>query len=292
MAWLDRASRPEPDTRGDFEEPAFVQAAVSSSVEGLAISGVSGVLSATAASMAGLYVEKKSKSEVLSLLTGVGVGATLSAITAASGGPAAMTTRAMTGALLGAFETLGGNRRARVRDAGDASMISGLYLHGPAKMAAGIASAAAQRWGPQSSPRARMLVGGLLGASLGAGLAAVGYTPVGVLPAALVSGTAGAVGLFFGPRYAQFFRNVGKRTGGALDRGLQTAGLTHKPLPPRIRNTLGALPAGVGSEALKVAIYADGGPLSIVVGGLAAGIQMGDIYLRADAKNAPAREPR
>jgi len=42
--WLDRMSKPQENTRGDFDKPAYSQAVLNGSIEGFALGGIKGAI--------------------------------------------------------------------------------------------------------------------------------------------------------------------------------------------------------------------------------------------------------
>jgi len=193
--------------------------------------------------------------------------------------------RAVSGALLGAFQTLGSGRLATVRDSSDGgAMLAGLLMRGPSKVAAGIAAAIAARWIDGVHPAKEAALAAGLGVAMGVGLSAIGFSPLSTLASAVACGAAAGGGVVIGPRFSQLVRNLGKDAGTGIERGLRGTGVIAGPLPATTRNCLGALPAGLASEAVKGLLYADGSPVGIVLGGIGAAVQLVEIYANASPK--------
>lgn len=275
--WLDKMSLPQPSTEGNFDGPAWFQAGFQSAVEGFYLGGLGGSVGALSASLTGVFVGEKTGHNALGVLAGAATAGTVLGALAHAGGPAAMTTAAIGGSLLGAFVTYRGHSLSRVRDAcGNSAMLAGPFIHGPAKVACGIAAATALRI--SDKPHVQMLVGAGLGAALGGALGAVGFGPLGPLWGAVVSGAAAGIGTRFGPRFSQFFRNTTLHFGDAVDNGAQKVGLTDTPMSRRTRNMIGTLPSSFIKEGVRGAILADLNPLAFVLGGISETIQQMDIF--------------
>jgi len=288
VRWSDEMSRPYPSTEGNFEGPAWFQAGFQSAVEGFYLGGLAGSAGALTASMAGVFVGHKTHSQLLGVTTGAAVGAGIMAGIASFTGPAGTATAAITGGLLGGFVTFRGNRFSRVRDsAGNAAMLAGPFMHGPAKVAAGLGAATAQRL--TSNPRAQMAIGAAVGAGIGAALGAVGFTPLGIVGSAVVSGIAGGIGPRFGPRFSQFFRNISMKFGDYVDKGAQKVGLIKEPMGRKSKNVIGCLPSSFIKEGTRGAILADLSVSAFILGGIAEAVQQIDIFW--NQKNADEDDP-
>lgn len=282
ISWVDRKSSPEDDTHGDLASPAYLQAAVGAGLEGLALMGWSGALGSSAASLAGVAVEEWTGSGSLAVATGAVVGATMCSLPAVAGGLPVFMQKAVCGALLGVFQTLGSGKVAAVRDASDGgAMLAGVMMRGPAKVAAGIASALSMRLVEGQHPGREAALAAALGVGIGVGLSAVGMGSMSLAGAGLMCGAAAGGGVLVGPRYAQMVRNLGKDAGTAIEHQMRGARVLHGPLTPAVRNSLGAVPAALASEAAKGLLYADGDPTGMLLGALSAAIQLVETYAKA-----------
>jgi len=281
--WLDSTSSPQPDTHGDFAGPAYVPAAVVGLLQGFALSGVAGGITSCSAGLAGVLLEGKTGSNWLGVAAGVGVGAAVAAITFPGG---TLLTKAITGALLGAFQVYRGNQHADVRGAGTfGAMLAAIMIQGPLKVAAGIASAAAEHMA-SDNPLKKAAVGAAIGAALGLALCASGMLPLNLLTSALVSGGAGAIGPVVGPRYTQMFRNLSKSFGGAFEAGLGKIGVVNSPMPWKLRNCLGALPSSVLKEGLNGYIYSDGRLSGLIAGSVMDATQQVAVFIYSRTRSA------
>lgn len=283
VEWLDKKSSPAPHTHGDLPEASYVQAAIGGAVEGLALGGISGSVSASLASLAGIYVERRTGNGWAGLAAGVAAGTALGAGVAWATGRPDILARSVAGGLLGGFETLGGAATAHVRDASDMGAVAaGIFLPGASKAAGGVASALATRYGSDLHPATRAAVGAALGAGLGAAFGALGGCSVspGFLMAASAFG--GGFGPLVGPRFGQFIRNVSQDTGRVMESGLMKTGILKKPLSPAMAGCLGALPAGMLSEFGKSYVYSDGNVLGLLLGGVSQAVQLADIFTNSN----------
>lgn len=293
VQWLDEYTSPRDATSGDFKKASYFQATFQGGTEGFYLMGPLGAVAGAGSAVAGTVVGNKTNSRLLGVLTGAGVGAALACATAALTGVPLVQT-AMLGGLLGSFQTIRSDGLSKIRDSGgNATMVSAFFVPGPAKMAGGIGAAAGARF---QHPAAQALVGAATGAAMGAGLAAIGFAPVGVAVAAVGSGLAGAVGPFIGPRFSQFFRNLAEDIGKGVSKGLVKIGVMDEPMKDKPANAVGAVPAAFIKEGMRGFQLSDGGLAGFVVGGIMESIQQAHIMFfsgkdkeeAAEAPKAPA----
>ncbi len=283
IEWLDKKSSPAPHTHGDLPEASYVQAGIGGAVEGFALGGFTGGVSACLSSVAGIWVERQTGNGWAGMAAGVVAGAALGAGVAWATGQPDVLARSVAGGLLGAFETLGGAATAHVRDASDMGAVAaGLFLPGASKAAGGVASALATRYGADLHPATRAALGATLGIGLGAAFGALGGATVSPAVLMAASGFGGAFGPMVGPRFGQLIRNVSQDTGHAIESGLMKSGLIQQPLAPAMAGCLGALPAGMLSEFGKSWVYSDGSILGLVLGGVSQAVQLADIFTNSN----------
>lgn len=286
LEWLDRKSSASSHTHGDLPDASYVQAGIGGAVEGFALGGVSGGVSACVASMAGIFVERRTGKGWAGVAAGVVAGTALGAGVAWATGRPDILARTVAGGLLGGFATLGGAASASVRDASDMGAVaSGFLLPGASKAAGGVASALATTYGQDLPVAARSALGATLGVGLGAAFGALGGSPVS--PAILMAGAAfgGGFGPLVGPRFGQFIRNISQDTGRAMEAGLLKTGILKAKLSPSMAGCLGALPAGMLSEFGKSYVYSDGNLLALALGGVSQAIQLADIFTNSNPNN-------
>jgi len=289
--WVDRSTAAAPDTHGNFSSPPYVPALLIAGIEGFALRGPLGIATSAAAAVSSVYVEHKTGSNLLGVATGITVGAAMAAVTFPAANVPHMVMNAVTGGLLGGFQAYRCNKIADVRGAGTmGALVSALFARGPAKVAGGIAAAATAHFAGKRSPWTQAAAGAALGATLGAGLALAGFAPVGVGYFVAISALSGGVGPILGPRYSQLFRNLSKNFGTRMEAGLRKARLVKHPLKERVRNCLGALPAGATKEGVTGLLYADGHLAGLVAGTLVEAIHLTAVFMLMDGhdKSAPA----
>lgn len=291
IKWLDDYTKPREGTSGNFKEANYFQATFQGATEGFYLLGPAGVVAGAGAALTGSFVQNKTKSQVLGVLSGTATGAALgAAVGALTGNPLA--NAAIVGGILGGFQTIRSHGLSEVRDSGgNATMVSAFFIPGPAKVAGGFGAAAGAR---MESPAAKALVGAAVGAATGAGLAAIGFAPVSVTTAAIGSGVAGAIGPFFGPRFSQFFRNLAEDAGKGLVWVGEKVGLVKNEPSENVSNAAGAVPAAFIKEGLRGFMYSDGGLAGFIIGGAMESIQQAHIMLFSgkDKKEAePPAEP-
>lgn len=284
--WLDRNTKAAPDTHGNFSTPPYIPALLIACIEGYALRGVPGILPEAAAAVSSVFVEHKTKSNLLAVATGVSVGAGLACVTFPANGPAQMVTNALTGALLGGFQSYRGNKIADTRGAGTmGALISATFMiGGAAKVSAGIAAAASKHFTDKKSPWIQAALGAGLGAAIASGLAAVGYGPSSIPYFVGASALAGGLGPILGPRYSQMFRNISKFCGTRIEAGLQKTGALKKQLSSKARNCLGALPAGATKEGFAGLLYADGHIAGLIAGTMVEAIHLAAVLWLMDNK--------
>jgi hypothetical protein len=276
----DRWTSPQESTRGDFVKPSYFQSCFSAASMGYVFGGLKGSVASVAASTVGIFVASKTKSTALGMGAGATTRALVGGLMGIMGGPAGVFTGVMTGALVGAFQVLRGNNEANVRDtAGNTNLISGLFIPGPSKVSAGLGSAIALKMSASKTTQA--LIGAGIAMAIGAGLCALGISPVGMGTALLANGLAGALGPFAGPRFSQFFRNLGNAMGGWVSKGAEKLHLIDRPLTDTQKNVAGALPSSFLKEGLRSFILSDGSLVAVAIAGINESIKQLDVALHS-----------
>lgn len=276
IKWLDDYTSPRENTGGNFKKASYFQAAFQGGTEGFYLLGPAGIAAGAGSAVTGAFVQNKTNSQILGLAAGTTVGAALGAGVGFMAG-APLLGAAVVGGLVGSFQTIRAHGESKVRDSGgNATMVSALFVPGPAKVAGGIGASMGAR---MESKAAKALVGAATGAALGAGLAAVGFAPVAIATAAIGSGLAGAVGPFIGPRFSQFFRNLAEDCGKATSKLLEKVGIIEKPLEDKTASAVGSLPAAFIKEGMRGFQMSDGGLWGFVIGGLMETVQQAHIAL-------------
>ncbi|MBI3929322.1 MAG: hypothetical protein HY319_27495 [Armatimonadetes bacterium] len=285
LHWVDSYTSPRPTTAGNFAEASYVQALLQGAVEGAYLQGWSGGLIGGGSALLGTLVDQKTRNPWLALASGAVAGAAFgSAVAAATGAPLAGAI--VVGSLTGAFQTVRSTALSRVRDAGgNATMVSAMFVPGPAKVAGGIGAAIGAR---MNSRPAQALVGAASGAALGAALAATGFAPVSIPAAAAGSALAGAVGPYLGPRFSQFFRNLAEDAGKGLSKLLQVTGIRKQPLDDMTGNAVGSAPSSFIKEGLRGFMYSDGSLIGFLIGGVMESVQQAHImfFSKREDENA------
>jgi hypothetical protein len=256
---VDRYTAPRPSTAGDLEEHSYLQSLFHAGSAGFAFMGWRGVGVTASASLVSTFVARKTGSRAAALAAGAVTGAvTASALGGLTGG--ASIPLAVGGALLGGLQALRGDPEAEVRDsAGGATMFTGLFLPGTAKIAGAIGAGL----GSTARGRARQLtLAAATGAALGAALGAAGLAPGGILVPALVNAAGGALGTVIGPRFSQLFRNL------ANDAGRYLASHSGRRVSERTATILGAAPAQFLKEGIRGFIDSDFSLRGLLVGGI------------------------
>ncbi|MBI3924520.1 MAG: hypothetical protein HY319_03185 [Armatimonadetes bacterium] len=273
---LDRYTSPRPSTGGDLEEHDYLQSLFHAWGSGFAFMGLPGVGIASACSVAGTYVARKTGSRATALAAGAITGA---ATAAAVGGLTGSLAPSLVvgGALLGGLQTLRGDRSSRVRDAsGGATMLTGLFLPGASKIAGAVASGVGST---AEEPWKQALIGAAVGAAVGGALGATGLAGAGAfsspIGAALISAAGGAIGPFLGPRFSQLFRNLANDCGTALAALTARKGI---PLDETHANMVGAFPAQFVKEGVRGFINSDFNVSGLVVGGLMESIELAHLF--------------
>lgn len=267
---IDDYTSPRESTGGDLEENDYIQSLLHAGGAGYSFMGVQGVGIASACAVASTFVARRTDSRVAALATGALVGGATAAAVSALTGPLSPALVAG-GVLLGGLQALRGDKLSRVRDAsGGATMLTGLFLPGTSKIAGAVAAGVA---GSQEKPVMRALVGAATGVALGAALGAMGLAPGGVVLTAALSGLGGAVGPFFGPRFSQFFRNLGNDCGKGVKILAEKVGLDTDKANPKVMDMVGALPAQIAKEAVRGFINSDFDVKGIVASGLSEAVE-------------------
>ncbi|MGE0492990.1 MAG: hypothetical protein AB7S38_27510 [Vulcanimicrobiota bacterium] len=257
---LDDYSSPRPHTKADFEEASYIQSALLSVEDGFCFMGLAGVAVAVPPALVSTYVNRKTNSRTLGVLSGAATGTAIALGVGAIAGGAGLAL-GVGGALVGALEGIRGDKSSEVRDAAlGGLMATGAWMPGPSKIAAGIGAALG---GTRRSKWVQALVGGATGAALGGALGLMGLG-AGPLAAAILGGIGGAVGPVVGQRFNQLTRNLASDTAGAV----------HK-LAERFRKTrpseeaalvVGSFPAQAVHEFAEIAINSDGNLAAIGLG--------------------------
>lgn len=283
---IDDYTSPRESTGGDLEENDYIQSLLHAGGAGYSFMGFQGVGIASACAVASTFVARRTDSRAAALATGALVGGVTAAAASALAGPISPALIAG-GVLLGGLQALRGDKLSRVRDAsGGATMLTGLFLPGTSKIAGAVAAGVA---GSQDKPVARALVGAATGVAIGAALGALGLAPGGVVLTAALSGLGGAVGPFFGPRFSQFFRNLGNDCGKGVKILAEKVGLDPSKANPKTMDMVGALPAQIAKEAVRGFINSDFDVKGIVASGLSEAVEQ--IHL-IWAQKAPQETPK
>jgi hypothetical protein len=322
--WIGEYTAPRKHTAGDFKKASYFQAAMQGGTEGYYLLGAGGGIAGLAmgvgagagSASVGALVQNKTQNQALGLLAGTGTGVGLAAaVTALSGG--ALAPAMFLGGTIGLFQTIRAHGKSAVRDAGgNATMVSGLALNGPAKLAGGVGAAIGvqakekaeelhEKYGKKvpllkklSTENAGKVGQGIAGATVGAGVAAamvLGFgstlaaigAPIALGTAVAASAGAGLVGPFVGPRFSQFFRNMAEDIGnGAAWAWNKMSG---KEPNQKITNSVGSVPAAFIKEGIRGSQYMDGSDLKsfltgFVVGGVMESAQQIHIMLKSDSK--------
>lgn len=263
--------RPREGTSGDLEDHDYIQSLLHAWGSGYSFMGLPGVGVASACAVTSTYMARKTDSRAAALATGAVVGGVAAAAASALAGPLSPALIAG-GVLLGGLQALRGDPLSRVRDgSGGASMITGLFLPGTAKIAGSIAAGVGAS---QEKPLTRALVGAATGAVLGLALGAMGLGPGGPAITAAVSAAGGAIGPFFGPRFSQFFRNLGNDCGKGVEKLLQKVGFDTDKMDKTKLDMAGAFPASFTKEAIRGFINSDFDIKGIVASGLSETVEM------------------
>lgn len=325
LRWLGDYTEPRRHTGGDYKEASYFQAAMQGGTEGYYLLGTGGGLAGIAmgvgagacSATVGALVQNKTGNQLAGLLAGTATGVGLAAgVTALTGGPLAPAM--FLGGTIGLFQTIRAHGASAVRDAGgNATMVSGLALDGPSKLAGGVGAAIGvqarekaeafhENYGQKiplfkelSTETVGKLGQGVVGAAVGAGVAAamvIGFgstmaaigSPVSLGTAVAASAGAGLVGPFVGPRFSQFFRNMAEDIGKGASWAYHK--VTGKEMKPKIANATGAVPSAFVKEGIRGSQYMDGGDLKSFligfgIGGIMESAQQIHIMLKSDGKS-------
>lgn len=280
---INKYSSPRPGTEGNFEPngyssyaPAFFQAGT----EGYYFMGPFGVASGIASCAAGLLTEKKLKSLPLGMTVSFIVGAGLMAATAIlTHAPGGYIIPAVGGALLGVQQLFRGNPYSKIRDsAGNATLLTGLFMPKAFKLSGGIASGFATR--VTDSKAAQIAIGAASGAAIAAGLSVGGMLTGPIWIPIAVSAGAGIIGPTLGPRFSQFFRNLSEDTGKLIGKGFDK--MFGRKVSDRVKSAIGAIPSSFGKEGTRGLINTDLDPWGFVIGGISESIQQAYIFLMSE----------
>lgn len=159
-------------------------------------------------------------------------------------------------------------------------------ISGPAKVTSGIAAAASKHFISDERRWQQCTVGAALGAAMAATLSVCGYGPANPAYFVGVSALAGGFGPLLGPRYSQTFRNLSKFFGTKIESVLGRS----KPLNEKVRNCLGALPAGATKEGVAGLMYADGRLVGLLAGTLVEAVHLTAVLWLMDGKQAHSQE--
>lgn len=280
---INKYTSPRPGTEGNFEPngyasyaPAFFQAGT----EGYYFMGSMGIASGIASCAAGLITEKKVKSLPAGIAMSSIIGAGLMAGTAIlNHSPSGYIVPAVCGALLGVQQLFRGNAYSRIRDsAGNATLLTGLFMPKAFKLSGGIASGLAAR--VTKSKAAQMAIGTAGGAAIAAGLCAGGMLPGPMWVPISVSAGAGLIGPIMGPRFSQFFRNLSEDTGKVIGKGLEK--MLGRTVSERVKTAIGAVPSSFGKEGTRGLINTDLDPWGFVIGGFSESLQQAYIFMMSE----------
>lgn len=280
---------PREGTGGNYEKSSYFQALTQGGIEGFYLFGPTGVVTGAASSACAVAVQNKTSNRWLGVGAGVATGAALAAATAAViGGPVGLATAALGGGLLGGLQTFRSDATGRMRDsAGGGTMLAGFFLHGPAKMASGIAGACGNL---AHSKAAKAAIGAAVGLALGASLSLAGFAAGGLALTALGTAAAGAIGPFFGPVFSQTFRNFAQDVGRLGRKVTDKLHLTseQKPGQERTSSAIGAIPAAFARELVRGGFMSDGSMSKMLIGSTVKAIQLAHMmYFARNPESKP-----
>lgn len=278
---VDKYTSPRPDTEGSFEKASYFQACFTGMTEGMYIMGAPGLVVGAVPAGIGVAVNNKTGKPFLGVLAGIASGAALGAAAGAlTANPAGVVGMAVTGGILGAMETYRGDANGRTRDsAGNANMVSALFVPGPAKMAGGIGAATGSKVKGKFKQAA---VGATVAGVLGGTLAAVGFAPVSIPIAVAGCAMAGAVGPSMGPRFSQLFRNLASDIGKGVKKLGKKLGFFKKDdaKEKRTQNAIGSIPAAFLKESLRGFALSDGNIPKMLLGGVTESLEQIHIFIK------------
>ena len=288
---INKYTSPRPGTGGNFEPngySSFAPALFQAGTEGcyfMGSMGLFGIASGIASCAAGLITEKKLKSLPLGITVSSIVGAGLMAATAIlTHAPGGYIIPAVGGALLGVQQLFRGNPYSKVRDsAGNATLLTGLFMPKAFKLSGGIASGLATR--VTDSKAAQIAIGAASGAAIAAGLCIGGILTGPMWIPIAVSAGAGIIGPTLGPRFSQFFRNLSEDTGKLVGKGLDK--MLGRKVSDRVKTAIGAIPSSIGKEGTRGLINTDLDPMGFLIGSISESLQQAYIFMfseRGDKK--------
>lgn len=209
--WIPKESFTETDGEsGVYYLPTYQSSPSSAALGGGVKAMVAlGPFAGGAAAGAGYLAHRFGKNTPAKLALGAGIGAVgLTALNTAIFGTRGLPLSLLMGAAAGVAAVHAGEGEAKLRDAsyggGIAGFAAGAITGNPAAMLTG--SAAAGLGARARSPFMRAVVGGAVGAALGAGQALLTGGSVGLLTA--ITAATGAVGPLIGPPVMQVTRNL------------------------------------------------------------------------------------
>jgi hypothetical protein len=280
---LDEYSKPREDTGGDLEKHSYILG--TSVTDGIAVMGLSGLLSSVLASKVGIFAANVTDNTAAGVLAGGAAAAALGVgLSMVTGVPMLQT--AVFSSLLGAYETYRGNPKSTTRDAASgANILSAPFLPGPLKIASAIGAATGTK---VDSAVGKAIVGGVTSGLIAGAVAALGIAPVGIPVAIAASFAAGAIGPFFGPRFSQFFRNLSSDIGAGIAKLAEKAGI-RKKFSKTARNIIGTFPASLVKESIRTYALSDGDPMKTILACTGEALKQGFIFYRQVKPGAKAR---
>lgn len=238
-----------------------------------------GPLAAVSAGAAGYAAQKLGKNAPSKLAIGAGVGAVaLAAANTALFGPAGLPISLLLGATAGVSAVHAGEGSAEIRDAsyggGIAGFAVGALTQNPIALLTG--SAAAGIGARASHPLAKAVIGGAVGAALGAGQALISGQPIAVV--AGLSAAAGAVGPLIGAPLMQVTRNLSQDGGELVAKALQNSSDTTLKVVGAVPYAVGMGFLGLSAELIAPGTGAIGAAIG-VAGGAAYGYHKTSVQL-------------
>ena len=256
---IDKYTSPRPGTGGNYnshQQFHYAPALFKAGIAGFYFLSWPGIACGAASAGAALFTEQKTGSTWKGILAGAIAGAGLMAATAAltfaSGGVGIWAFR---GALMGSLQVLAGNCSANVRDASTTAILMGSnIMPGPLKLLGGVASGIAERYQSKSS-LGKLLVGGEIGAAMGAAVRTAGLMKGPYWIPIAASAAAGAFGPFVGPRFTQLVRNLSEDLGKGV--GWIKKKVTGKEWTPITKRMVGAVPLSFSKECFNAYMVSD-----------------------------------
>lgn len=266
IRWLDKYSKPRPETTGDLEGDSYFQAAFNGAVDGLYVFGPVGAAFTAGSAAVGMGVRKATDNKALGIASAMASGAALAGLLVGvvAGGPVLVPV--VTGALMGGYQVLRGDKSSKIRDAGNGSLLSAPFLPGPARMVGGMAGMMAAHC---KTTKGKLAAGALTGMATAGALTLLVAGAGAVAPALLAGGLAGAVGPFFGPRFSQVFRNLAQDFGKPIDKLMQKLRPDHQPGEHTSKAALlaGTVPAAFVKEGIRGMVLSKGSLPNAMIGG-------------------------